>query len=160
MNINRTASISSYTFAAKRSVRDLETEEQFSKEINEKKAAPLTAKNSSNIWEELAQKYDVTHTTFDNLKEMSTLLYESGEISLKEHAVLTFDFDRATESIQMEAAGVPTQFTMNTTKTDADGNRNWIEEFQGRSDRAFKHDNLIGYHTYQGVISILQRLQP
>ncbi|MBM7542796.1 hypothetical protein [Amphibacillus cookii] len=159
MNINRTASTSTHVSSNRSAVRGLDAEKQFTKEINEKKTDPSTAENSPNIWAELAQKYDVTHATFDDLTEMSTLLYKSGEISLKEHAILTFDFDRGVESIQMKTVGVPINFKMHTTRADSAGNRNWIEEFQGRSDRAFNHGNLIGHHAYQGVISILQRLQ-
>ncbi|GGB58513.1 hypothetical protein GCM10011409_39970 [Lentibacillus populi] len=63
-------------------------------------------KDTSNIWEELSKKYDVTNATFDELKEISMSLYEYGEISFKGHAILTFDFDRGAESLKEEISGL------------------------------------------------------
>ncbi|MBT2216046.1 hypothetical protein KK120_09455 [Virgibacillus dakarensis] len=159
MNINHITSMPSHALSAKSAIRNTETEDQFSKEVEKTQNTSLMEKDTSNIWEELSKKYDVTNATFDELKEISMSLYKYGEISFKEHAILTFDFDRGAESLKEEISGLSPNFTMYATQADASGKRNWIEEFQARADRAFGYGNLIGHHTNLSLAGILQRLE-
>lgn len=159
MNINHITSMPSHAFSARSAIRNTETEDPFSKEVEKTQNTSVMEKNMSNIWEELSEKYDVTNATFDELNEISIALYEAGEISLKEHAILIFDFDRGTESLKREISGVSPNFTMHATQAEDSGKRNWIEEFQARAVRTLGYGNLIGHHTNLNLVGILQRLE-
>ncbi|GGP16923.1 hypothetical protein [Oceanobacillus neutriphilus] len=159
MNINQITSIPSQAFFIKSRTTNTETEAPFSEEVKKTQDVSLKEKDTLNIWKELSEKYDITNANFDELNGMSKSLYEAGEISLKEHAILTFDFDRATESLKREIPKVSPDFTMYATQADASGKRNWIEEFQARADRAFGYGNLIGHQTNLNAAGILQKLE-
>ncbi|GKV66484.1 MULTISPECIES: hypothetical protein [unclassified Sporosarcina] len=80
--------------------------------------------DSAALYRELAGKYDVRQATFGEIIELSNALYEAGEISLKEHAVLTFDYDRAANNLKRQAPGyVPIDFTMYETVAASNGQR-------------------------------------
>ncbi|WP_153732475.1 hypothetical protein [Sporosarcina obsidiansis] len=64
----------------------------------------IEQRNSSSVYEELSNKYNVRNATFGEMTEIAKELYQSGEISFGELAVLTFDRDRATNYL-MHAAG-------------------------------------------------------
>ncbi len=61
--------------------------------------------NPPAVYEELSTNYDVRNATFEEIVEISNVLYNSGEITLKEHAVITFDFERATNNLKQNAPG-------------------------------------------------------
>lgn len=116
-------------------------------------------KDSSAIYKGLSDKYDVRNATFGEIVEISNALYDAGEISLKEHAVLTFDFDRATNNLKRNAPGyIPVEFNMHETSANSNGQRDWISEFGARAAKDFKFGNLIGYQSNTKVLEILERL--
>lgn len=87
------------------------------------------------------------------------MLYEAGEISLKEHAVLTFDFEKATSNLKRIAPGlISPNFNMHATSANSSGQRGWILEFWGRETKDFKFGNLIGYQSNTKIFDILERL--
>lgn len=73
-------------------------------------AAPLPAKNlavkscsetspgnpieAESIWQKMASAYDVRHITTEETADLSQSLYDAGEISLLDHALLSFDPSR------------------------------------------------------------------
>ncbi|MCK1999637.1 hypothetical protein MPH47_20835 [Psychrobacillus psychrodurans] len=125
---------------------------------NEQIAKILQA-NSSNTWEELSGKYDVRNATFEEIVEISNTLYEAGEISFKEHGVLTFDYGRATNHLKQILAGrTSAGFDMHATSANSDGKRDWIAEYEARASKDFKIGNLIGYQSKMNVLTLLQRL--
>ncbi|MFB1051481.1 hypothetical protein [Paraliobacillus sp. JSM ZJ581] len=107
----------------------------------------------------LSEKYDITNATFQELKKISSALYKADEISLKEHALITFDLGRATESIKQDIPSVSHNFTMYATKANKSGERNWIKEFQARADQAFGYGNIIGAQANLSIVAILQKLK-
>ncbi len=116
-------------------------------------------KDSSAVYKELSDKYDVRKATFGEIVEISNALYKAGEISLTEHAVLIFDFDRATNNIKQHAPGyIAANFDMYETVANSDGQRDWIAEFEARASKDFKYGNLIGYQSKMKVLDILERL--
>lgn len=60
----------------------------------------------TNIWEELAQTYNMQNATFDEVKEVATRLYKAGEITFKEVVTLTFDYEKATNLYQTTCSRV------------------------------------------------------
>ena len=158
MNVNSVASsqlTSFYTTNANLKLEEVEKPVFLVGETEEN----VEQKNSSDFYKELADKYDVRNATFGDIVEISNALYEVGEISLKEHAVLTFDFDRATNNLKRHAAGyIPVDFNMHETSANSNGQRDWISEFGARATKDFKYGNLIGYQSNTKVFEILERL--
>lgn len=110
-------------------------------------------------YKELAQQYDVRNATFNEIKEISNILYNAGEISMKEHMLLIFDFGRATDYIKNIAPGTTApHFDMYKTSANEYGQRDWIAEIEARAADHFKFGNLIGYHTNSKILAILQKL--
>ncbi|MBE1556129.1 hypothetical protein [Sporosarcina limicola] len=119
----------------------------------------IEKKDSSALYKELSSKYDVRNATFGEIIEMSEALYGAGEISLKEHAALTFDYDKATSSLKRHAPGyISADFDMYETFANSKGERDWIAEFEARASKDFKYGNLIGYQSKMKVLDILERL--
>ena len=104
----------------------------------------------SNIWKKLAKNHHIRNASFDELCGISLKLYEAGEISLLDHAILTFDSSKSPQKVR------PNIFL---TKTNIDGKRDWIAEYEARANMNFKKGNIVGYKNYQRVLDILRRLQ-
>lgn len=115
-------------------------------------------KDSSNLYKELSSRYDVRNATFKEVVEISNALYEAGEISFKEHTLMTFDFERATNYLKQNAPGVPSSFNMYETPADSNGRRDWIAEFGARASKNLKYGNLIGHQSNQKVHNIFEKL--
>lgn len=116
-------------------------------------------KDSSDIYKGFSNKYDVRNATFGDIVEISNALYDAGEISLKEHAALTFDYDRATNNLKRHAQGyIPVDFDMHETSANSNGQRDWISEFGARAMKDFNFGNLVGYQSNTKVLEILERL--
>jgi hypothetical protein len=121
--------------------------------------AKMRQANSSNIWKELSRKYDVRKATFGDITEISAVIYDAGEISLKEHAILTFDYERATNYLKQNAPmSISPNFDMYETQSNSNGERDWIVEFETRANKDFNYGNLIGHQNNMKILSILQRL--
>lgn len=120
--------------------------------------ATTPEKKPSTIYGELSSQYDVRNATFEEIVELSKALYEVGEISLAEHATLTFDYGRATNYLQQNAPGVPSSFNMYETSADHNGRRDWIAEFEARASKSFQFGNLIGYQSNTKIVELLEGL--
>lgn len=158
MNINQTLQAPVHSLYSKPETALATISHEFTQETDKTDNDSVAKKDTSNIWMNLSEKYDVTNMTFDQLKEISTALHEAGEISLFEHAMLTFDFNRASNSIKQDIPDAPQTFTMYATEANQFNERNWIEEFQQRADKASKHGNLMGHQSHLNIVSILQKL--
>lgn len=116
-------------------------------------------KDSFVFYKELSNKYDVRNATFEEIVEISNALYEVGEITFKEHLVLIFDYDRATNNIKRYAPGyIPVDFDMYETSANSNGRRDWIAEFGARAAKDFKFGNLVGYQSNKKVLDIFEKL--
>ncbi|WP_422446525.1 hypothetical protein [Thermoanaerobacterium sp. DL9XJH110] len=104
---------------------------------------------SSNIWEELAKEYDIRNASLEELCDISSKLYEAGEISLADHAILTFDPGKSPQKVR------PNIFL---TKASADGRRDWIAEYEARANMDLKIGNTPGYKNNRRILDILRRL--
>lgn len=104
------------------------------------------------------KELDVRNATFEEVIDMSNALYEAGKISLKEHAVLTFDYGRAANNLKRYAPGyIPVGFDMYETVSDPHGRRDWIAEFKARAARDLKFGNLVGHQSNMKILEILER---
>jgi hypothetical protein len=81
---------------------------------------PQTSVSSDSIWHRLASEYDIRSMTAEETSKLSLELYYAGEISLLDHAVLSFDRD-------MGEFG-----TSFLTKADSDGRRDMLAEFEAK----------------------------
>lgn len=115
------------------------------------------------IYEELKEKYDIQNTTFESMKDIANSLYQAGEISGKDVALITFDRGRAARDIarvaKQQSISVAPDFSLYETKANADGQRDWIAEFVARAKKALKYGDLISYNNDQHVLSVLEKLQ-
>ena len=119
----------------------------------------LKEKYSPEIWEELSKKYNVRKATFEEISEISLTLYEAGEISLGEHALITFNGEKAMDYLRPHAPmPVSKDFDLNVTAANHNGERDWIAEFEARAARDFKYGHLIGHQNNTKIVSIFQRL--
>ncbi|GGE56227.1 hypothetical protein GCM10011391_39030 [Pullulanibacillus camelliae] len=92
------------------------------------------------IWKELANKYDVRKATLDDVKAIAHALYDAGEISLKNVAVLTFDNEKTTNHLkQFAPASISNSFDMNETSSKSNGERDWIADFEARAQKDLKY---------------------
>ncbi len=126
------------------------SETQSKKESGESAPAPENngTANERSIWQSLAAKYDIRHATASELREISTALYKAGQISLSNHAILTFD-----------PAKLPMLIPdINLTPADRDGRRDWIAEYEARLKRDLKQNNLQAALQHHKIIEILKRL--
>lgn len=129
------------------------------KTIELEKNETLTQSGSSSVWEEILSKYNVRKATFEEIKEISLRLYEAGEISLLEHAILTFDHEKVANDIKHRArVYVSPNFSLYETSSNQNGERDWIAEFEARVEKDFKYGNLLGHQNNMKVLNILQRL--
>lgn len=116
---------------------------------HEKTDAKNGIKDSTDIWVELASKYNIKNATFEELSNLSTELYKAGEISLFEHGLMTLR-DPSKSSLF--------KFTNNLTAADKYGRRDWVVEFQARMERDQKINNDLGYKNNLRAFEILSRL--
>lgn len=117
-------------------------------------------RDSATLYKELSSRYDVRNATFGEIIEISEVLYRTGEISLSEHAALTFDYDRATDNLRRHSSGyiISKDFNLHETSANSNGQRDWIAEFEARASKNFKFGNLLGYESDKKVLDILERL--
>lgn len=115
---------------------------------------------NENVWEELSETYDVRNATFDEMKEIASILHQAGAISGKDVAILTFDYDRASNDIKQYASiSVSSNFSLYETATDKSGRRDWIAEFGARAQKDLQFGNLVGHSAKTKILNILQQLE-
>jgi len=58
---------------------------------------------TSEIWGELAEEYDIRNATHDQLCGIAKKLLDAGQISSREFAVLTFDMDKLLQVLKADS---------------------------------------------------------
>lgn len=107
-------------------------------------ASPSVPSQES-LWHQIGQAVDIRSLSEEDLAKVSRLLYENGEISSEDHAMLTGNFMRS------DARWL--------TAADEAGRRDWIAEFQARLDRHLAQRDTRGAAQDQRVLDILCRLR-
>ncbi len=106
----------------------------------------------------MSTEYNVRNASFNEISTVSKKLYQSGDISLAEHAILTFDYERATNDMIRIANGssiyVSPNFSMYATEVKENGKRDWIAEYEARVNRNFKYNHTLGYHNNKKMLNI------
>lgn len=99
---------------------------------------------SSDIWSELSQNYDIRSATYEEIEDISSKLYESGEISLIQKCLLTED----KRNSRYFSVG------------NLNANRDWLQEFENKAAQQLKFGNMDGYVSFQNLVTnILKRLE-
>lgn len=109
-------------------------------------------KNCTDIWKELSNQYDIRNATIDELCDITLKLYKAGEISLFDHAFLSFDLDKALRELRI-------RFNIPLPKTNIDGKKDWIAEYEARANMHLERGDIVGYKNMQRMLGILRRLQ-
>lgn len=128
---------------------------------------PANAEPTSHVYKELSKNYNVRHATFDEIVQIANSLYEAGEISGKEVAIMTFDYERAKRDliqntghiIQANGMQISSDFSLYETMENEFGQRDWIAEFEARASKSFKYGDLISYQNNTKIVSILQKIE-
>src|SRR5690625_3418024 len=157
MNISSVNSTQLILAGGNKSSNKLEPGVQQFRNIIENKR--IVKDESSNVWENLSNEYDVNNGTFADVIRIANSLYEAGEISIREVDTMTFGFGRASHDLKQVASGISSNFSMYETNANEDGKRNWIEEFEARANKNFKFDNLLGYNNNMKISSLLHKLE-
>lgn len=119
----------------------------------------VTQKDTSTLYKTLTDQYDVRNATFEEIAEISKILYKAGEISFQEHAVLSFDYGRATDYMKRYAPGkISADFDMYITPANSLGQRDWLAELSARAAQAFQFGELVGYQHNTSILTVLERL--
>lgn len=105
---------------------------------------------SSSIWDELSSQYNIRSATFDEMCEVANKLYEAGQLTFKEFAILTLDPSKSTQSVK------PNRWV---TSSDQYGRRDWIAEWEARVERDLEMGNSLNYENNQRILTVLSRLQ-
>ncbi len=116
----------------------------------EKSALEQKEHVATDIWEELSKSYTIRNASSREIQEISAKLYDAGQISLLDHGILTFE--------PMAALPGALKFNIHMTEFNADGRKDWIEEYEQRAQSDLKNSNSMGYAHKQKIIEILKRL--
>ncbi len=123
----------------------------------EKVLAKTSSQNSkTDIYEQIAKDYDIRHASHKELCEISKKLYEKGEISLLDHAILTFNPELSPPDYIKH--NYP-NYKYFLTKADLNGKRDWIAEFGARVQQDKKIGNTQGSVLNQKLVDVLMHLQ-
>lgn len=124
--------------------------ESYSSSIEERAAIEQAPGENADIWSELAAKYDIRNSSFNELCEVSARLYQAGQIYLFDYAMLTFDPDKSTQPVKPD---------IYITEANAGDKRDWIVEYEARAVKALKMNNKIGSKVIKNILKILERLK-
>lgn len=111
---------------------------------------------TTDIWKELSDNYNIRYASFEELCEVAYKLYDAGEITGKELAILTFDLDKAREHLQ-QRLNIPVA-DLHLTPANREGKRDWIAEYEARMNRDLQLNNLLGYENKKIIFNLLKRL--
>lgn len=128
----------------------------FSSSVGSSTSIESEKSSSLDIWSELSQKHNIRSATYEEIDDLSLKLYESGEISLMQRALLTDDLSK-----------IPQPFIQNSlknngyfTQSNSNGERDWIKEFEIKAAQQLKSGNMNGYTSFQNIVTkILKRLE-
>jgi len=104
---------------------------------------------TSDIWGELSQEYDIRNATFDQFCEVANSLYDVGQISSFERAYMTLSLDKLR---QYENDITVSSFY--ATPASSDGKRDWIAEYEAR----LRRDPLHLTEQKQNILKALRHL--
>ncbi|NLE00642.1 MAG: hypothetical protein GX640_12290 [Fibrobacter sp.] len=127
-------------------IKKIKLHRHSTKTVFSTKGAEKIVKNS-NIWNELSEKYDVCNASFEQLCELSCTLFRAGEISLIEHAIITF---YPVNSIQRSEYNSP---------DSSSSGINWISVFKARLTKELVSGNTAGYRNTGTIIKIIEQLK-
>jgi aldehyde:ferredoxin oxidoreductase len=98
---------------------------------------------------DLAQRYDIRNCTFEEFCKMVDELYEAGELSFREHSIMTIDKRLG------RAEGEASPFF---TTDDMYGKIDWIAEYIASAEFYFKAGVIETYASDLNILSVLKKL--
>jgi hypothetical protein len=116
------------------------------------------------MWNELAQKYDITNASFNEICTISRKLYDAKQISLLEHSQLSFmpralaNHLKNIQKIMPDAKNHPLLTLRDTTNNWEEEKINWIEEFEAKMELSKKGGCFRAYNNQKKVVGFLKRL--
>ena len=109
-------------------------------------SAMVAAAPQESLWHQIGKEVDLSSMTKDDLAKVSSMLYDNGLISLRDHATMSFDPSFAGSSNLL-------------TATDGSGRVDWMAEFQARLAKHQKEGDTQSAAQDGRVLDILSRLQ-
>jgi hypothetical protein len=101
---------------------------------------------SESVWRKTASKYDVRNITAGETEKLSQELYDAGEISLLDHAILSFDPSRSPYGTGFQ------------TPADGTGRRDLVSEYEARVNMDRKMGDSRNLVNDERVLGYLERL--
>ncbi|TCL70072.1 hypothetical protein EDC14_101061 [Hydrogenispora ethanolica] len=112
-------------------------------------AAAPAGNEPDSIWERLSRDHDIRNATFAELCDISSQLYQAGQITLLDHSIMTFNPSQSPQAVR------PNLFL---TPAGPDGKRDWIAEYQARIRQDLKLNQTQTAADHRRILEILQRL--
>lgn len=112
-------------------------------------------KLSQSDFEAIAERWNIHAMTQADLESMSSQLYEAGCISLKEHALLSFDRTKALQDLQ-DAGLAGEDVTLDGVGIDPDGSMDLMAEWKQRL--AYREEQGMDASNEQAMVELLARL--
>lgn len=109
-------------------------------------SAMAAAPAQESLWHQIGKEVDPGSMTRDELAKVSSMLYDNGLISLRDHATMSFDPSFAGSSNLL-------------TATDGSGRVDWLAEFQARLAKHKADGDSSSVAQDERVLDILSRLQ-
>jgi hypothetical protein len=109
-------------------------------------SAMVAAPPQESLWHKIGKEVDLSSMTRDDLAKVSSMLYDNGLISLRDHATMSFDPSFAGSSNLLTAA-------------DGSGRVDWMAEFQARLAKHTADGDASSAARDERVLDILGRLQ-
>jgi hypothetical protein len=154
MNINTRYSTQT-TYIGANIAYNKENKLNFSVPTEENRDEKLATNKKPDIWKELSGKHNIRSATYEEIDDISLQLYERGEISLFQRALITDDLSKIPQPFIQQSL----KNNGYLTQTTQDGKRDWIREFEAKAMQQLKFGNVKGYTDYQNIaINILKRL--
>ena len=103
-----------------------------------------------------AASYDPRHMTMGELAAMSQGLYDSGAISLKDHALLSFDWERALKDLGEQVQGVENA-GIDGVPTNPDGEYDMISVWEQRLD--YRREQGMPTQDTERILGLLRQVE-
>ena len=111
---------------------------------------------AKNIYEQIAKKYNIRKASYEELCEMARILYNYGEISGGDYTIIIFNPELAPPEFIKQR--IP-NYSYFLTKTDRNGKRDWIAEFEARIKYNYETGNPLGAAYREKILEKLKLLE-
>ncbi len=127
----------------------LPTSRSMAYKVSERASVPeKNSQHSDSLWHKLGREYDLRDISLQGTAQLSQELYDAGEISLLDHAILSFDPNR-----------LPLVGDTFLSEANSAGNHDLIADFSARIELNRQMGDEKSMANNERVLDVLQRLE-